>query len=144
AKYEDKLPSGVYTPDVERARDAKPGSTWDAITINGVDYLSDDEQKGDGPIAITNRSTGPVNAGLMQSGSAVTYAHDLAVESAASFTLQPKYQFGLFADLQAGQVIKGVPPAVGPRPLTFPPGVQRLLVTAVLQGQTIVLTVVPG
>jgi len=144
ASYQDQPPSGIYTPDLPQSRAAKPGSTWDAITINHVDYLAEVDESGEGPIKTTNRSTGPVNSGLMQSGAAAAYAHDLPVDGVATFTLQPKFQFGLFADLQPGQVIERALVVVGPQPLTFPPGVDRLLVTAILQGQTIVLTVVPG
>jgi hypothetical protein len=142
ATYEDKLPSGIYSVITSRA--AKPSSTWDAITINEVDYVAEVDAGGKpGPIATTNRSAGPVNAGLMQSGAAVAYAHELAVDAVATFTLQPQFRLGLVVELQPGQVIDRSLVIVGPLTLTFPPAIQRLLVTAVLQGQSIVLTVVP-
>ena len=143
--YADTPPTGVYTPQPPATRMAKPSSTWVAVTINGVDYLAEDEHGGgEGPIKISNQSRGPVNAGIARSGPALIYAADLPVDGAVTFTLEPKFQFGLFADLVEGQVIERALVVVGPQPLQFPAGVRQLLVTAIQQGQTVTLTVVPA
>jgi len=143
ATYQDEPPSGSYSLLIFRT--AMPGSVWDIITINHLDYLADAGMGPDpGVIASTNRSTGPVNAGLMQTGAPVAYVHDLAVDAVATFTLQPQFRFGLFVELAPGQVIEPALVIVGPQPLNFPPGIRDLIVTAVLQGQTIVITVVPA
>jgi len=143
--FADTPPSGVYTPQALATRKAKPSSTWVAATLNGVDCLAEDEHGGtEGPIRISNQSRGPVNAGLALTLPALTYAADLPVGGEITFKLEPRFQFGLFADVVEGQVIKGTPVVVGPRPLQFPPGVRQLLVTAIQQGQTVTLTVVPA
>lgn len=143
ARYEPKPPSGVFVRDASRP--AKAGSTWEIITLDGTQFLGD---SGPGPdpeiISILNASDRSANPGLVQSGSGVAYAHDLAVGNTANFSLQPKYWIGLFADLEPGQVIDRSLIVVGPQPLQFPPGVDSLIAAAVLQGQTIVLTVVPA
>ena len=143
--FKDTPPPGVYTPQDPATRMAKPSSTWIAVTINGVDYLAEDEHGGaEGPIKIRNQSRGPLNAGLARTLPALTYAADLPFEGEITFTLEPRFQFGLFADLVEGQVIERALVLVGPQPLQFPAGVRKLLVTAIQQGQAVTLTVVPA
>lgn len=145
ATFEEGVPTGIYTPEPPSWRDALPSSTWDAITINQVDYLAEVDHGGpEGPIGITNRSTGPVNAGLVRSGSALVYSAELPVEKDVVFALEPRFRLGLFAEMRVGQIIDPALVIVGPAPLTFPQGVSVLIATAVQQGQTVSLTVVPG
>ena len=145
ATYEDAPSGGIYSPLEPSIRKALPSSAWDVITINLVDYLAVVDDGGEpGPIGITNRSMGPVNAGVMQGGAAVAYAGALPVEKDASFPEEMQLNFGLFADLQQGQVIQRALVVAGPLVLAFPPGITRLLVTAALQGSTIVLSQVPA
>jgi hypothetical protein len=143
ATFEEPVPNGIF--HLESFVATKRDWTWDVITIGGRDYLAD---AGEGPepgsIRITNRSAGPVNAGLMQSGAAVAYAKDLPVDGIASFGYDPRFRFGLFVDLQRGQVIDPKLIAVGPAALPFSDVVTHVLVTAALQGQSIVLTIVPA
>lgn len=143
AWYEPRPPTGVYVRDSSRS--APAGSAWEVITLDGVQLLG---EAGSGPdpevILILNASAGPANAGLIQSGSSVAYAHELAVGTFANFSLRPKFWIGLFADLEPGQVIDRSMILVGPQALPFSDAVDALIATAVIQGQNVVLTVVPA
>jgi hypothetical protein len=118
---------------------------WNIVWKDGVQQL--EKAAGSAPqpdqILIHNESNRVANPGIGMAGQGSVYKRTVFSGSSAQFQVTPTYWFGLFINVEVGEVISHNV-IIGPLQLVYPSGLNAATVTATLDGDTIHLSVVYG
>lgn len=136
ANYKQDGGIGVYKSSQKLP--AKLGSKWEIVYEEGVQQLKEAGSAQDGYITIVNKSKVQANPGVGMSGSPAVYKQNVLDGSSAQFKVTPTYYVGLFNDLELGTVISSNVIA-GPLEVKFPSGMNKGVLTAKLDGDSLIL-----
>ncbi|MGB7442671.1 MAG: hypothetical protein WA919_16530 [Coleofasciculaceae cyanobacterium] len=136
ANYKQDGGIGVYKASQEL--ETALGKKWTIVDKDGVQQLEETGKAKDGYIEIVNKSKQLANPGVGMSDSPAVYKRKTLGGSTAQFQVTPTYYVGLFNNVELGTVISSNV-IVGPLKIQFPSGMNKGVLTAVLDGESIKL-----